>query len=84
MRFCAAGSHAAARSRKVLPAGEMVVEPGFVDDGADTSERRVAMSRHGVSEQGHRARIGAGQSQQNPDERGLAGAVGAEVAEPRS
>ena len=51
---------------------EMAVEPGFVDDGADTSERRVAMPRDRVSEQGHRASIGAGQSQQHPDERGLA------------
>jgi hypothetical protein len=69
---------------QVLPAGEMGVEPGFVDDGADTSERRVAMPRDGVSEQGHRAGIGVGQPQQHPDERCLAGAVGAEVTERRS
>ena len=62
----------------------MAVEPGLVDDGADTSERRVAMPRDRVSEQGHRASIGARQSQQHSDERGLAGAVGAEVAERRS
>ena len=42
---------------------------------------RVAMPRDRVSEQGHRASIGMRQSQQHPDERGLAGAVGAEVAE---
>src|SRR5260370_20639344 len=59
----------------------MAVEPGLVDDGASTSERRVAMPRNRVSEQGHRAGIGAGQSQQQPDERGLAGAVRAEVTE---
>ena len=69
---------------QVLPACEMAMEPGFVDDGANTSERRVAMLRDRVSEQGHRASIGAGQSQQHPDEGGLAGAVGAEVAERRS
>jgi hypothetical protein len=76
----------ACRSQKpqVLPAREMGVEPGFVHDGADSSERRVAMPRDRVSEQGHRASIGAGQSQQHPDERGLAGAVRAEVAERRS
>ena len=74
------------RSEKpqVLPAREMAVEPGLVDDGADTSQRRVAMPQHGVSEQGHRAGISTGQPQQDPDEGGLAGAVGAEVAERRS
>lgn len=42
------------------------------------------MSRDRVSEQGNRASIGAGQSQRQADERGLAGPVGAEVAEGRS
>src|SRR5579862_3306298 len=62
----------------------MAVEPRLIDDGADTSERRVAMLRYRVAEQGHRAGIGAGQAEQYPDECRLAGAVGAEVAERRS
>ena len=81
MRSRAAGSRAAARIWRFCLPGQMAVEPGLVDDGSDTSERRVAMRRDGVSEQGHRAGIGVGQSQQHPDERGLAGAVGTEVAE---
>ena len=36
---------------------------------------------HRVSEQGHRARVGVGQSEQHADERRLAGAVRTEVAE---
>ena len=66
---------------QVLPPGEMAVEPGLVDDGPDPGQRPVAMFRDGVAEQRHRAGVGVGQAQQDPDEGGLAGAVGAEVAE---
>src|ERR1700678_3757621 len=59
----------------------MAVKPGLVDDGADPGQRRIAMPGDGVSEQGHRARIGPRQPEQHPDERGLAGPVGAEIAE---
>ena len=66
---------------QVLAPGQMAVETGLVDDRADPGQRHVAMFRDGVPEQRHRAGIGVGQSQQHPDQRGLAGAVGTEVAE---
>ena len=66
---------------EVLAPAQMPVEPGLVDDGPDSGQRQVAVLRDGVSEDGHRSGIGMGQSQQHPDERGLAGAVGTEVPE---
>ena len=81
MRSRAAGSRAAARIWRFCLPGQVAVEPGLVDDGPDPRQRQVAMFGDGVSEQRHRAGVGVRQSQQHPDERGLAGAVGAEVAE---
>ena len=66
---------------EVLPPGQVAVEAGLVDDGPDPGQRRGAVLGHGVAEQRHRAGVGVGQSQQHPDERGLARAVRAEVAE---
>ena len=66
---------------EVLPPGQMAVEPGLVDDGPDPGQGLVAMTGNGVSEQRHRAGVGVGQSEQHPDERGLARPVRAQVAE---
>jgi hypothetical protein len=66
---------------EVLPAGQMGVEPGFVNDGTDPCQRPVAVLRDRIAEQGHGAGVSVGQSEQNPDEGRLAGAVGPQVAE---
>ena len=66
---------------QVLAAGQVAVEAGLVDDGADAGQRQVAMAGDGVAEQGHGAGVGVGQTEQHPDQRRLAGAVGAEIAE---
>ncbi len=66
---------------QVLAAGQVAVEAGLVDDGPDPGQGHVTVSGDGVAEKGHRAGVGVGQSQQHPDQRGLAGAVRAEVAE---
>ena len=66
---------------EVLPAGQMAVEPGFVDDGTDPGQRAVTMARDWIAEERHRAGVGMRQSEQHPDEGGLPGPVGAEVAE---
>ncbi len=70
--------------RRFSPAGQMPVEPGLVDDGSDSRQRRIAPLRDRVSEQGHRARVGVRQTEQYPDQRRLAGAVRSEVAESTS
>jgi len=66
---------------EVLSPGQMAVEPGLVDDGPDPRQGLIAMPWNQESEQGHRARVGVGESQEHPDERGLAGAVRTQVAE---
>ena len=48
---------------QVLAPGQMAVEPGLVDDGPDPGQGLVAMPGNRVSEQGHRAGVGVGQSQ---------------------
>ena len=47
---------------KVLPASQMAVKPGLVDDGPYSCQGLVAMPRNRVSQQGHRAGVGVGQS----------------------
>ena len=66
---------------QVLAAGQVAVEAGLVDDGADAGEGQVAMPGDLVAEEGHGAGVRVGQAEQHPDQRRLAGAVGAEVAE---
>ena len=66
---------------QVLPPGQMTVEPRLVDDGPDPGQRPIAVSRDRVAEEGHRSGVGPGEPEQDPDEGGLAGAVGPEVAE---
>ena len=66
---------------QVLAAGQVAVEAGFVDDRPDPGQGHVTVPRDGVAEKGHRAGIGVGQAEQHPDQRGLAGAIGSEVAE---
>ena len=51
------------------------------DDRADARERRGAAAGQLAPEQAHAARGRLGQPEQQPDQRGLAGAVGAEEAE---
>ena len=57
------------------------MEARLLDDRADARERRGAAARQVVAEQAHAARGRLGQAEQQPDQRGLAGAVGAEEAE---
>ena len=66
---------------QVLPARQVVVEAGLVDDRADPGQRPAALGRDQDPEQRHRARVGPRQAEQGADERRLAGAVGSEVAE---
>ena len=66
---------------QVLATGQVAVEAGLVHDGPDPGQRPVTVAGDGVAEEGHRAGVGVGQAQQHPDQRGLAGAVRAEVAE---
>ena len=66
---------------EVLPPGEVAMEPGLVDDGPHPCQRPVAMLGDGVAEKRHRAGVGMGQTQQDPDEGRLSGAVRPEVAE---
>src|SRR5215216_2425505 len=57
------------------------MEARLLDDGADARERRGAATGEVVAEQAHRARRRLGEAEQQPDQRRLAGAVGAEEAE---
>ena len=66
---------------QVLAAGQVGVEARLLDDRADAGERRGAAAGQVVPEQAHRARGRVGEAEQQPDQRGLAGAVGAEEAE---
>ena len=66
---------------QVLPAGQVAVETGLVDDGAHPGQRQVAMAGHGVAEQRHRPGVGVGQPEQDPDQGRLAGAVRSEIPE---
>ena len=81
------GRVAAARrgqQAQVLPPGQVVVEAGLVDDRADPGQRLAALGRDRDAEQRHRAGVGPGQAEQGADQRGLAGAVRAQVAEART
>ena len=66
---------------EVLAPAQVAVEPGLVDDGADLRQCLIPTPGDGVSEKGHRAGIGMGQSQKHSNERGLAGSVGTEIPE---
>jgi hypothetical protein len=65
----------------VLATGQVRVKARLLDDRADTRERRRAVARQFAAEQTHAARTRLGQAKQQPDQRGLARAVGAEEAE---
>ncbi len=77
------GSAAPGRGQQaeVLLAGQVGVEAGLVDDGADPGQGRAALGRDGFSEERHRAVVGFGQAEQSADQGGLACAVRPEVAE---
>ena len=66
---------------KVVPAGQVRVEAGLVDDRPDPGQGRGPLGRDGGAEQRHRAGIGPGEAEQGADQGGLARAVRAEVAE---
>ena len=66
---------------QVLATGQVAVEAGLVHDGPDPGQRPVTVAGDGIAEQGHGPGVGVRQPQQHPDQRRLAGAVGAEVAE---
>ena len=51
---------------EVLPAGEVAVEAGLVDDGPDPGQRQVAVAGDGVAEQRHRPGVGMGQARAAP------------------
>ena len=63
---------------QVLAAGEMAVEARLLDDRADARQRLRAVV---LAEQADRAAGGLREPEQQPDQRRLAGAVGAEEAE---
>jgi hypothetical protein len=53
----------------------------LTDDRADAGERRGAVRAHVVAEHAHAAGGRLGEAEQQADERGFAGAVGAEESE---
>jgi hypothetical protein len=57
------------------------MEARLLDDRADTRQRRGAVTADVVAEHPHRAGGRLGEAEQQPDERGLAGTVGAQEAE---
>jgi hypothetical protein len=66
---------------QVLPAGQVAVEPWLVDDRAHPGQGTPALGGHREAKQRHRAAVGPGQAEQDPDQRGLARPVRPEVAE---
>ena len=66
---------------QVLPAGQVSVEAGFVDDGPHPGQRLVAMARDGMAEERHRAGVGVGQTEEDPDQGRLPGPIGPEIPE---
>ena len=81
MRSRAAGSRAAARICRFCRPVRWPWNRGSSTMAPTRANARSRCFGHGVSEQGHRAGVGVRQPEQHPDERGLAGAVGAQVAE---
>ncbi len=65
---------------KVLATAEVVVEMRLLDDRADPRERVGAVLGNRETAQAHGARVRAGQAEQHPDRRRLAGAVVSEKA----
>ena len=75
-------SRAAATIAEVLAAGEVAVEARLLDDRADARERWRRSSGHAAGRAAaSMPGVGAGEPEQHPDQRRLAGAVRAEVAE---
>ena len=66
---------------QVLAARQVGVEARLLDDRADAGERGGPLGRQVVAEQAHAAGGRLGEAEQQADEGGLAGAVGAEEAE---
>ena len=66
---------------EVVAAGQVRVEAGLVDDRPDPGQGPAPLGRDRGAEQRHRAGVGPGQAEQGADQRGLARAVRAEVAE---
>ena len=66
---------------EVLASREVAVEARLLDDRADARERLGAPLGHRQPAQAHRAAVRAREAEQDSDERRLAGAVRAEVAE---
>ena len=65
---------------EVLPPGQERVEPRLLDDRADAGERLRAAARNLVPEHRHRSRRWPGEPEQQPDDRRLTCAVGADKA----
>jgi hypothetical protein len=66
---------------QVLAAGEVPMEPRFLDDRADARKRRGALARHLATEHAHAAGGRLGEAEQQADQRRLACAVRAEETE---
>jgi hypothetical protein len=66
---------------QVLAPGQMAVEPGLVDDGPHPGQGRGPVAGHGWPSSDMVPESAWVSPEQRPDERGLAGAVGAQVAE---
>ena len=65
---------------QVLAPAQVWVKARLLDDRADASERRDTAAGQLVAQQPHAAGGRLGQAEQQPDQRSLAGAVGAEEA----
>ena len=81
MRSRAAGSRAAARIWRFCRPVRCPWNRGSSTMAPTRASAAARRAGHRVAEQRHRAGVGVGQSEQHPDERRLAGAVGPEVAE---
>ena len=77
----ASRSRAAAWTCRFSRPVRCAVKARLLDDRADARERRGAVAGQVVAEQAHAARGRLGEAEQQPDQRRLAGAVGAEEAE---
>ena len=66
---------------EVLATGQMTMEPWLIDDRANPRQGLVAILRHGVAEERHRAGVSVRQSEEDPDKGGLSGTIGPEVSE---
>ena len=74
------GTDGAREKQQVATTAEVGRELRGLDDRADPADHLRQVPRHRLAEQPHRAARRAGQAEEHPDRRGLAGTVGPEEA----